>query len=98
MGTISQGNRISKTINIGGLKQMNKKQLIIIWIMGIIICLSFITTPRKYIVHLQGMVAEFDTPKPASYSVMKWEQPIITSIVTLILGSLLIYTLRDKKK
>ena len=58
---------------------MNRNQLAVAWVMGIVICLVWtlwwfnptITTPRCL---------------------------LVSHIVTLIIGSLSIYTLRDKKK
>lgn len=58
---------------------MNRNQLIVAWVMGIVISLvwcfwwwdSTTTTPRCL---------------------------LVSHIVTLVIGSLLIYTLRDKKK
>ena len=77
---------------------MNKKQLIVAWIMGVIICfVLFLGTQSIYYGQLYG-IGEY-----------KWQfvslpvgiifQIIISYIIPiLIIGSLLIYTLRDKKK
>lgn len=56
---------------------MNKKQLIVAWVMGILIAWDFLA--------LAGNWNDF-------------AEALMVSIPILIIGSLLIYTLRDKKK
>ena len=67
---------------------MNKKQLIIVWITGvliILICLNAPTMVGGY--KLPGVFHEIDLPRT-----------ILSIIAVLILGGLTIYTVRDKKK
>jgi len=79
---------------------MNKKQLVVAWVMGILICLSLLLTPRKYTVKLgQGYQAWFDKPDyEESCPVLRTDLILPQVISILVIGSLLIYTLRDKKK
>jgi len=64
---------------------MNKKQLIVAWVMGILI--SFFL--------LQCLADVMWTDSPWIFNV---QYAIFTSLPVLIIGSLLIYTLRDREK
>lgn len=61
---------------------MNKKQLIVVWIMAVPICFIWIDWTISYLDPQKNLTAAL----------------ISTHIVTIIIGLLLIYTLRDKKK
>ena len=77
---------------------MNKKQLIVAWGMGILICLSLLLTPRKYTIKMSGGQGWFDKPDEAHCPVLRTDLILPQVISILVIGSLLIYTLRDKKK
>lgn len=64
-----------------GRKSMNKKQLIIAWLMAVPICFVWVDWTINYSNPAKDLTVAL----------------ISTHIVTIIIGSLLIYTLRDKK-
>jgi hypothetical protein len=79
---------------------MNKKQLIVAWIIGILVCLTLFLVPKKYCFHAQeGSKLYFDDPTGYNYleTVLRWEEIVPTSLTILIIGSLTIYSLRDKQ-
>lgn len=68
---------------------MNKKQLIIAWVIGIRLCLAWLDWDSS-----QNLGGEYKRgPRPDTKAAL-----MTTHAVTLIIGGLLIYTLRDKKK
>jgi hypothetical protein len=73
---------------------MNKKQLIVAWIMGILICIS--SYHSYYRPHVLSIWYAETGKEPKSY--ISVNQLILRTIPILIIGSLLIYSLRDKKK
>ena len=85
---------------------MNKKQLIILWITGILICSVFLFTPPKYIAYYPagGISSTFNNVQEYQQSygnsakhpiaALRWETIIPNIVVILIIGSLLVYTLR----
>lgn len=95
--------RLSKsfvTLSKSFIKSPNyKKQIIVAWMIGITVCLSFLFAPTKYIHQSRyGITRESYDPMPCSYSLTDWTRPIKISIVVLTIGGLLIYTLRNKEK
>ena len=80
---------------------MNKKQLITAWVTGLLICILVLFTPK---------IIETKYPKPPQksryklvfpesvFKGLKWDITIQKSLAVLIIGGLLIYTLRGKKK
>jgi hypothetical protein len=78
---------------------MNKKQLIVAWVIGIIICILIISTPKEYLMRSSsGGYYKVSIPNPYTITKIQWDFVLRYSLVTLIIGGLLIYTLRDKKK
>lgn len=88
---------------------MNKKQLIVawikdnrilivLWLMGIAICSTFLLYPKRYFSSMGGSQYFFDYPRDRTLPVIQWGYVIPLCLSILIIGSLLIYTLRDKKK
>jgi hypothetical protein len=83
---------------------MNKKQLIVAWLIGITICATFLYYPKRYFVGLEGSQVFFEkfdkNNKLARLAmpVMQWGYVIPICLSILIIGGLLIYTLKDKKK
>ncbi len=81
---------------------MNKKQLIVAWAMGILICISIFSTP-KYYEHLDYGGGRHYSKKPYekefihSIRKLEWDFTLEYSIPVLIIGVLFIYTLKDKK-
>ena len=76
---------------------MNKKQLIVAWVMGIIISVVLIVTPKMYYAengYINGSFSIVDKLAPLT----NWSIVLNYSLIVLIIGGLLIYTLRDKKK
>lgn len=68
---------------------MNKKQLIVVWIIGILSCVLLLRVYQKPI-YLRLL---------EEYSKAYWRSEVwLYLAVVLIIGGLLIYTLRDKKK
>lgn len=63
-------------------KIMNNKQLVVLWVMAILICYVWIDWAISYLDPAKNLTAAL----------------IATHIVTMVVGGLLIYTLRDKKK
>lgn len=66
---------------------MNKKQLIVAWIMGALVSAVLLGLSRKP--HLYLLYGEYSRRIPVVWSLVA---------ATLIIGILLIYTIRDKKK
>ena len=84
---VGQGQHIEKTTYIlgkltQGRKSMNKKQLVAAWLMVVPICFVWV----------DWTINRLDPAKPDLTAAL-----ISTHIVTIIIGSLLIYTLRNKK-
>lgn len=81
---------------------MNKKQLIVTWIMGIIICIVIIFTPKVYFApsYLVGRYyyKKNGVGEATTITKIQWDSVLQRSLITLIIGVLLIYTLRDKKR
>jgi len=77
---------------------MNKKQLIVAWIIGILICGVIASAPKIYLAPAPGggYAAE---KSPQSYTITKldWSSVLQRSLIIFILGSLLIYSLRNKQ-
>jgi hypothetical protein len=64
-----------------GRKSMNKKQLIIAWLMAVPICFVWVDWAINY----------FDPAKNLTAALVS------THIITIVIGGLLMYTLRNKK-
>lgn len=71
---------------------MNKKQLIVAWIMGISISFILIITPK--VNYIQNSYIKYKDTQPA---VTNWSLVLNYSLIILIIGGLLVYTFRDKK-
>jgi len=79
---------------------MTKKQLTVAWIMGIVIIFIILNAPKYYLHPTStGNYFKQDTPpSPRSYPNTDWNFIMSGSLIVLIIGGLLIYTLRSKKK
>lgn len=80
---------------------MNKKQLIVTWIATTLICIVFIGFPKKHLVYIgSNEVMYLDEPVRTGNSIPITQWGYVTPIcVSLsLVGGLLIYTLKDKKK
>ena len=69
--------------------EMNKKQIIVAWATGILISIAFIAAPFFDLIDI------FPYGHSSNRLLMYYLQTVIPIV---IIGSLLIYTLRDKKK
>ena len=81
----------------------NNKALTILWIMGIAICLVFLLTPKKYVFRDRGVVAVYDNLSSDDNAkianpALRWDIILPSTVTILIIGGLLIYTLKEKKK
>lgn len=78
---------------------MNKKQTTIIWLMAIFI--SAVVLIKLFIIALLSAVTMsimlFIARKLVYYQ-MDWNTALLYSIITLVMGSFLIYILRDENK
>ena len=82
---------------------MNKKQLIVAWVVGLLACFIFLSAPIKYVLKTSdGTFVRYSEPAPGyanrGNAELRWEIIVPRLLTVLILGGLLIYTLRDKKK
>ena len=76
----------------------NNRILIILWLMGIAICATILFYPKRYLVTMSGAQYFFDYPRARALPVIQWAYVIPLCLSILIIGALLIYTLRDKNK
>ena len=77
---------------------MNKKQLIVAWVITAILCFVILFAPKKHIRNYQGYVFVFDTPDRNTVPAIQWDFVLQRSLIVILIGGLLIYSLRDKKK
>ena len=86
---------------------MNKKQLIVTWVISGIISVLFLFPPKFYVIsggQIKDAIMENKWILDKTYwlseipLVVDWVQTIFYIFPMLIIGGLLIYTLRDKKK
>jgi len=71
---------------------MNKKQLIVLWATGLIICLIIIFTPK--ICFVQNSCFKYDKNWAP---VVNWGLILSRSLIVIIIGGLALYTLKNKK-
>ncbi|MEI8350651.1 MAG: hypothetical protein WCI77_10940 [Candidatus Omnitrophota bacterium] len=71
---------------------MNKKQLIVLWAMGILVCLIILLTPK--ICFVQNSYFKYDKNWAP---VINWGLILSRSLIVIIIGGLAFYTLKDKK-
>ena len=77
---------------------MNKKQLIVLWGMGIIISSLLIFYPKKYLFIWEHGIRQYrDRPSGETLPVTQWSVILPIIFAVLIIGGILIYTLNDKK-
>lgn len=77
---------------------MNKKQLIVAWVMGVIISVIIAIIP-KISYYQNSYVVYFIREGNVSLAPLtNWSTVLGYSLIILIIGSLLIYTFGDKKK
>lgn len=81
---------------------MNKRQLTVAWLIGTTICVTLLFYPKRYFIGLQGSQVFLDKLDKnnwyhrAAMPVMQWGYVIPICLSILIIGGLLVYTLRDK--
>jgi len=78
---------------------MNKRQLIVAWVVGALISLVFIFSPMAY--YIRGERTTYKMAKAnsvVSVKAINWDRLAQYCIPIIFIGSLLLYTLRDKKK
>jgi len=80
---------------------MNNKQLLVAWVSAILIVVTLICFPKKYVVDY-GAVGRFYVTKShylfkKSKPEIQWGYVLSICISTALLGGLLIFTLKDKK-
>lgn len=76
----------------------NNRVLIILWIMGLAICATFLLYPKKYFIGYGNSQFFLDEPRDRTLPVIQWGYVIPICLSILIIGVLLIYTLRAKKE
>lgn len=82
---------------------MNKKQLIITWVIGIYVSTFFVLQQTIYPIIISRKASPFDLSGiPDKYfwitiGIVLWKPISVLLIPFLIIGSLLIYTLRTRK-
>lgn len=80
---------------------MNRKQLIILWIAFILICLIVTFPPQYRLIPKDGQYLKITNINPELRHItpfIAWDKVIQRSIPILIVSGLLIYTLRNKKR
>ena len=75
---------------------MNKKQLVVAWAVTAILCFVILSAPKKHISN--SLIRVFDAPNSVTITTIQWDFVLQRSLVILLIGSLLVYTLRNKKK
>jgi len=76
---------------------MNRKQLIVVWITLLLICSIIWFAPKKYVRHRsEGRTFVTDDAVPYSMPVIQWDFVLQRSLVVLLVGGLLFYTLKKK--
>jgi len=74
------------------------KQKIVLWIMGILICGIFLFVPKLYTLSgVNGRVFYFNSPADNALPILRWDIIAPACVTVLIIGGLLIYSLREKK-
>ena len=90
---MKEENNTKNGLKKSGLVKMNKKQLIVTWLIVAILCGVILLAPQKHVI---GGYA-FDIPTEGAIPKILWELVLQRVLVVLLIGGLLIYTLRDKK-
>ena len=76
---------------------MNKKQMIVLWAMGILICALTVFAPKYYVTCSKQRCITWDDPIPGAFTRVRWYSVIQGSIIIVVVGALALYSLRDKK-
>ena len=78
---------------------MNKKQLMVAWLMGLLICTFLVIAPTAYIIP-QPLIGTLKTSKLYENKIIKiqWDFVLQRSLIVLIIGGLLTYSLRDHNR
>ena len=74
---------------------MSKKQLVAAWIIGVMVSTILVITPK--IAYYQNSYVNFTEISDICAPLTNWNIVLTYSSIILIIGSLLIYTLRSKK-
>ncbi len=78
---------------------MNKWQLVVLWVMGASIIISILCAPKMYYqssLHPlgRGRWLDYEPEERCTMSRTRWDSVLQNSLIILIIGGLLIYTLR----
>lgn len=78
---------------------MTKNQLTVIWVAVVLLCLTVLFAPKKYVQDggRRG-VWVYDSPQDGAIATIRWDFVLQRSIIILLISGALIYTLKDKKK
>ena len=77
---------------------MNKKQLIVAWTITAILCLIILFAPKKHMRHVGSSIYALDASDGRTMPAIIWDYVLQRSLIAILLGGSLIYTLRDRKK
>jgi len=77
---------------------MNKKQLIVGWVFTAILCIVILFAPQKHIQVHQGSIIAYVSPNKITIPKIQWDFVLQRTLIVLLIGGDLIYTVRDKKK
>jgi len=82
---------------------MNKKQLIVGWATTATLCFIILFAPQKHIKNNQGFITVYEKPEYIGSMCVTapkifWDFVLQRSLIVLLIGSLLVYTLKDKNK
>lgn len=74
------------------------KELSICWGIGIAIVTIFLSVPKRYIFYYRGHRLLSDSNNTNAFPELRWEVIIPLCVSILVLGVLMIYTIRNQKK
>jgi len=77
---------------------MNKNQLIVAWAITVILCLIILFAPKKHMRYVGSSIYALDAPDGRTTPAIIWDYVLQRSLIVILIGGSLIYTLRDKKK
>jgi hypothetical protein len=76
---------------------MNKRQMLVVWISAIAICLFIFMAPKYYVTCSKERCITWEHYLPGSFTKVKWYAVCQESLIVLILGGLAVFSLKDKK-
>ena len=66
--------------------------------MGMLLCFLIVFAPKIYVVYLGGGYIKENERSEYAITRIRWDLVLQRSLVVLLIGGLLIYTLKNKKK